>query len=234
METEVKLSPAPQHIAEKIMEKDDLFSSEKTVFSMSATYYDTADRDLKKAGLTLRLRQENHLSVCCLKYRINELSRFEAEEQASDIESGINALCARDDLSESIKNTLKKAKVLPVYSSSFERVARLISYGKSTIELCFDYGFLSQDDRILPISEMELELKNGSEEDLISLTESICNEYKLPICRESKAQRASGLTKDAFANMRRVASDNLSVNDIFSGRIFLRRTDNEFEYFTKD
>ena len=234
METEIKLSPVPQAVAENILGANALFISEKVVYSMSADYYDTPERDLKKAGLTLRLRHENNLSVCCLKYRISDISRFEAEENASDIESGISALCLRSDVAESIKTILKKANMRPIYSSSFERVSRLMQQGESVVELSFDYGFLRQEDRFSPISEMELELKEGSQRDLLTIAERLCNEYKLPICNQSKAQRAAGLTEEAFSKMIPVTLEELSVNEIFSGNIFIRKTAEKTEAFIKN
>lgn len=226
MEIEVKLSPVPQCIAEEILSRDELFICGRTVYIMEADYFDTPDGALKKAGLSLRLRRENERSVCCLKYRVSELARFEAEENAPDIQSGVVALCARPDLPESAKAVLKNAALTPIYSSSFERSCRLMIEGASLVELSFDYGVLKQENRLLFISEIELELKEGNEGDLLALTERLCNEYSLRPCKETKAQRAAALTEEAFAKMLPVPGGALGVNDMFSG-LFFAKTDGE-------
>lgn len=233
MEVEIKLSPVPQCIAEEILQRDELFICPRAVLTMQANYYDTPDGRLKKAGISLRLRQENEKSVCCLKYRVSELARFEAEESALDIQSGVTALCARDDLPQKIKDLLKNAAVLPIYSSSFERSYRLITEGSSLVELSYDYGFLKQENRMLFISEIELELKEGNEEDLLSLSDKLCHQYSLRPCKETKAQRASALTEDAFSKMLPVPSAALGVNDMFSGIFYAKKDRGNLTFYRK-
>ena len=233
MEIEVKLSPVPQCIAEEILGRDELFICETTVYTMEADYFDTPDGKLKKEGLSLRLRRENERSVCCLKYRVSELARFEAEENATDIQSGVTALCARDDLPESAKDVLRSAELVPIYSSSFERKCRLMVEGLSLIELSFDYGVLKQENRLLFISEIELELKEGNDYDLLELTERLCNEYSIRPCKDTKAQRAAALTEEAFAKMLPVPGDALGVNDMFSGLFFAKTDGDKLTFYRK-
>ena len=216
------------------MESNLHFIADSYTFTMAADYFDTPSRDLKKAGLTLRLRRENDLSVCCLKYRVSDTARFEAEEVSASIEDGIAKLSARQDLSENIKNILQKAQVVPLYSSSFKRVSRLAKEGKSVIELSYDCGYLAQQDRFLPISEVELELKDGTEEDLQNLAQRLCAEYNLSIFRQSKAQRASGLTEEAFTKMTPTPINNPSPDLLYSGKIFIRKKDNSLIYYLKN
>lgn len=234
MEIEIKLSPVYPHTAEKIMESTLHFVSAPKVFNMAADYFDTPCRELKKAGLTLRLRRENDLGVCCLKYRVSNTARFEAEESADTVEDGISLLLNRQDLSENIKNILKTAHVIPLYSSSFKRISRLVQQEKSVIELSFDCGYLKQQDRFLPISEIELELKEGEEKDMVTLARTLCKDYSLSVFTHSKAQRAAGLTEEAFAKMTPVTLEKPTDEEIYSGKVFISKNDENLVYYRKN
>lgn len=214
MEIELKLAPVKPDTGKAILENEPFYTSDIRTVKMDAEYYDTPDRDLKKHGVSLRLRKENAESVCCLKIRQSDISRHEFEENALSIETGISALCKRPDIPESIKQLISTSSLVCLFSSHYTRLFRLAQSGASTIEITYDRGYLKQGSRSCGISETELELKDGDENDLKALCAYLQAKYTLSLSLSTKAGRAAALTKDAFSVLSVYDTSNLSKQEL--------------------
>lgn len=238
MEIEVKLAPALPEIGKAILENEPFYTSEISTVKMDAEYYDTPCRDLKKHGVSLRLRKENAESVCCLKIRKSDIARQEFEENAPDIAEGISALCRRTDIPENIKQLLRTSSLVCLFSSHYTRLFRLAQSGASHIEITYDRGYLMQENRCCGISETELELKDGDENDLKALCSYLQAKYSLPLSLSTKAGRAAALTKDAFSALSVYDTSHLSQKELSlafdCGRLWCIRTDNGNVYYKSE
>ena len=160
---------------------------------MESTYFDTADHRLSRARMTLRLRLENNESVCTLKTPLPDGSRGEWECPATDIEQGIAALLALG-----APDTLKQLTgggLIPVCGAAFTRCAIDLPTEDGSAELALDQGVLTGGGKQIPLREVEIELKSGSEEAALALAAQIAAAYSLQREPKSKFRRAMDLAQ---------------------------------------
>lgn len=172
----------------------------ETTTEMRATYYDTPDRTLRARKIGLRLRQENGVSVCCMKKRGGERTadglhaHAEYECPASSIEEGLSTLPAQG-ADPVLCAELAHAGLIPICRTSFRRLARLADGGAFTAELAFDQGTLASGGRETPFSEIELELKSGDAAAFRAFGESLARMHGLMPQPLSKLARALQLSE---------------------------------------
>ncbi len=160
---------------------------------METTYFDTPDGALSAAHCTLRLRKENKETVCTLKTPLPDGSRGEWECAAADIASGIARLLRLGAPKELA--VLTQGGVIPVCGARFTRRAIVLPTADGTAELALDNGFLLGGGREIPLCEVELEHKSGSEETTLALAAQIASAYHLQPEAKSKFRRAMDLAK---------------------------------------
>ena len=89
----------------------------------------------------------------------------------------------------------KEKKFIPVVITDFVRECISICSGESVIELALDRGFIQGNDKKAPICEVELELKSGKIEDLLSLKDCLKEKFILSESQISKYKRGLLLTE---------------------------------------
>ncbi len=136
---------------------------------LRAIYYDTADRRLRKAGLTLRVRQSGSRFTQTVKsgYRADPLRRGEWE--ASVPSAAPDLALALPFLPEKLGKALSPGLLEPVFATDIHRLTRAVSLPSGTVEVSFDHGVLIAGERTLHVDEIELELKNGTAQTLYDL-----------------------------------------------------------------
>ncbi len=160
---------------------------------METTYFDTPNGALSAAHMTLRLRRENEETVCTLKTPLPDGSRGEWECPATDIHSGIQAL-----LELGAPQVLKEVTapgVSPVCGARFTRVAMDVPTADGMAELALDKGILSGGGKEIPLVEVEIELKSGSEDAACALATQLATAHGLQSESKSKFRRASMLAQ---------------------------------------
>lgn len=160
---------------------------------METTYFDAPDCALSIRHMTLRLRRENSDTVCTLKTPLPDGSRGEWECPADDIEHGIASLLALGAPAELKAHTA--GGVVPVCGARFTRLACNVPTADGMAELALDRGVLLGGGKEIPLCEVELELKSGSEKALLILAETIAAAYGLSPERGSKFRRALALAQ---------------------------------------
>ena len=159
--------------------------------SMETTYYDTPSQTLRNLHWTLRRRMENGRSVCTLKTPLPDGSRGEWETEAESIEAGIPELC---NLGAPRQLLLLTAEgVEPFCGARFTRLAKQISCSTVTVELALDQGVLLGGGKELPFAEVEVEYKQGREEDAVTFARTLAGEFDLVPEPKSKVARAMAL-----------------------------------------
>ncbi len=160
--------------------------------SMETTYFDTPDLALSARHFTLRQRLENGRAVCTLKTPTAGLGRGEWEVPEQDIHQAVPALCK---LSGWELAPLLSKGLVPVCGARFLRRAKTVVLPECTAELALDVGILRGGGKELPLAELEVELKSGSEEALLSFARSLAAQYALLPEKKSKFRRALSLAK---------------------------------------
>lgn len=158
--------------------------------AMSTTYFDTPQGALSQRKMTLRLRRENDETVCTLKTPLPDGSRGEWECAAATLTEGLTALVARGVPVDAIPDNLQ-----PICGARFTRLAIDVPTADGMAELALDRGVLTGRGREIPLCEVEIELKSGSEAATLALAQTLFLEYGLTPEPKSKFQRASALAK---------------------------------------
>ena len=164
-----------------------------STITMETTYYDTPDGALSQRHITLRRRMENGVAVCTLKTPEKSGGRGEWEVEMEEIEAAIPELCKLSGWAGLMD--LTKAGVMPVCGARFTRQAKLLERSDCTVEIAVDSGVLLGGGREIPLCEIEVEHKNGSEEATVRFASALAAELGLRQEKKSKFRRALALAK---------------------------------------
>ena len=166
---------------------------EFTAITMETAYYDTQDSLLNRLHWTLRRRYENGVSVCTLKTPAAGGGRGEWEVQAPDIAAAL-PLLQQLDTPEGLRIFTADCLVLSC-GARFTRLAKSVEIPGAVVELALDRGVLLGGGQELPFAEMEVELKEGSEEAAIRFAQALAEEFSLEPEHKSKHARAVALAR---------------------------------------
>ena len=159
--------------------------------TMETTYYDSLDGRLGDRHWTLRRRMENGVAVCTLKVPGQGFGCGEWEIECDDIFAALPKLMAMDapeELEELTSGGLKE-----FCGARFTRLAGLVEAEGCTVELALDQGHLLGGSKELFFSEVEVELKSGSEEAAVAFGQTLAREMDLKPESRSKVARARAL-----------------------------------------
>ena len=164
-----------------------------TAYEMASTYYDTPSGALSALKYTLRLRLENGRRVCTLKTPGQGHDRGEWEAEAESIESAIPMLCklgAPEQLP-----LLCAEGLIAICGAEFLRRACSLELPGGQLELALDQGFLTGGGRCMPLCEVEVELKAGSDTLAEQFAKDLAETFQLTPESASKFRRALALAK---------------------------------------
>lgn len=167
---------------------------------LQAVYADSADARLAAAGLALRLRKEGRHWVQALKGRGDGLlQRIEHEVPVPSPRGRPLPDPARHDgtpAGEALRRALGEAPLQVVYTTDIRRTHRLLRHRGATIEIAWDEGRLEAGGRFLPVSELELELKDGDVPALLDLAGKWALRHGLWLDVRTKSERGQRLARD--------------------------------------
>ena len=162
-----------------------------TTISMETTYYDTPDLKLSMHHWTLRRRMENGVSVCTFKRPHENGGRGEWEVEAASIMEGIMKLCQSGADWELMRATA--GGLMEVCGARFTRLAAPLEIPGAKVELALDQGVLIGRGKELPFAEVEVELKEGTDEAAVAFAKALAEEFGLVPEEKSKFARAMAL-----------------------------------------
>lgn len=172
--------------------KQDFSLCPQQELQMQTTYYDTPSCALSARHYTLRQRLENGKLVCTLKTPAQGISRNELELVCDDFSYATEYFCkngAPEDFHQLIAEGL-----IPVCGAKFQRTAMSLGLDNTTtVELALDSGILTGGGQSIPLCEMEVELKSGSQELTNAFASILADRYGLVPERKSKFRRAFDL-----------------------------------------
>jgi inorganic triphosphatase YgiF len=164
-----------------------------TQVRLRAQYFDTPDRVLVKARISLRLRLEGRRWVQTLKMPgAHAIDRVE-----------LNHPRPGPLLDLSVYEGTSAGKVLNAchdrlavsYETDVKRLFRRTRLGASTIEIALDQGHIQAGDLKLPIHEIEFELVSGPVQSLFILGKRWLSKHGLLLDLRSKAERGDQLAQ---------------------------------------
>lgn len=158
-------------------------------------YYDTAERDLARARVALRLRRDGEQYIQTLKSRGQSVAglseRNEWDWYLGKAKLDLKKLtdeCWPAELAGLDKKTLK-----PLFTTDFARDKAEIAWGrgkaKVVIEAALDMGKVIAGQQEEEICELELELREGEPAALLELAIELASTLALMPCDISKAER---------------------------------------------
>ncbi len=177
--------------AQEALKKD--FPLNWQEIAMQTTYYDTPTGDLGRLHWTLRRRMENGLSVCTVKTPAPNGGRGEWEVLCGDIREAIPELCKLGAPRQLL--LYAGGELEAVCAARFTRQAALLKLEDCAVELALDSGCLLGGGKELPLCEIEVEVKEGSEEAAVAFAGKLAEAYALTAERRSKYRRALALAK---------------------------------------
>ena len=164
-----------------------------STIDMETTYYDTPNGSLSARNITLRQRLENGNAVCTVKTQLDGVGRGEWETNHQRIEEAIPVLCKLGCTEDLI--ALTAPGLVRVCGARFTRQCKTLAVEGSTVELALDRGILLGGGRELPLCEVEVELKEGREDDALLFAQILAAKYGLQQETKSKFRRALDLAK---------------------------------------
>ncbi len=192
-EIELKLECEPSDLA--VLQDHPLLreASERGEADLVSAYYDTPERDLRKAGLGLRVRRIGERFVQTLKAEGDGLfARPEWEQAIKGPAPDLGALA--DTPLPGILDA--DATLAPLFTTAVTRKTYRVSQGSSTVEIALDTGRIeapAAGDRIATICEIELELKEGEASDLFALAYAVAALVPVRLGVRTKAERGYAL-----------------------------------------
>ncbi len=170
---------------------------------LDATYYDTADHALRRAGFGLRVRDGDGGRKQTLKSASAGGVFARGEWEAPVTGPGPD----RDLLDQTPAGRIVNGDVLaPVFATKVERTLRLVEHGGATIEAALDRGELQAGTDRAAVSELELELKTGAPAALFALARDLMAHAPLRLSLVSKAERGYALALGETSSARREAA----------------------------
>lgn len=168
-----------------------------------SVYFDTPDRQLRKAKLGLRVRSHGGRFVQTLKAEGDGLFDRPEWEQPLDGPEPDRAALTDTPFARLID---ADAPLAPLFTTHVHRRTYLVEQGTSRIEVALDTGRIEvpeAGDRVLTICEVELELKQGTASDLFALAHAIASLAPVRLGVRSKAERGYALAAGEIDRVRK-------------------------------
>jgi len=167
---------------------------------LESTYYDTPDGALAAAGMTLRIRKNGQRRLQTLKigsgWQAGLTERVEVEGWVRGDRPVLDHI-PLPDIREFLTADGVWDRLEPAFVTDFRRTSREVrfegEYGRARIEVDLDLGEIRAGAKTTPVSELELELKDGDPAALFELARAIHELVPLRIEYRGKALRAGQL-----------------------------------------
>lgn len=196
-EIELKLELNPKDA--DLLEASGLLAENPKKQRQRSIYFDTTDRRLAKAGLTLRIRRSGRKRIQTVKANGGgSAGLFTRPEWERGVADDVPVL---DDTTPILALVgASAARLAPAFEVRVERRTWIVRGGDAVIELVLDRGAAIAGDCRSPICELELELKQGKAAALFALARKIDAEVPVRLGILTKSERG-----DALLGPRRMA-----------------------------
>ena len=221
-EYEVKLSLPPED-TERLLSHPILTESlaERRTSRFVSTYFDTPDARLRRKRVSLRVRQCDTGTTQTLKRSgLSMVDRSEWEHDGAGKRPDPNWLRTTP-----LKSLFKQEKIVAALDEQFavetSRTIVPVSFAGGTIECALDQGSIRAKNLSLPLSEIELELKAGSEDSVMALAKALARDLPLILNLTTKAERGYSIADltwgKAVKNIPLDLSATRTIGDLVTG-----------------
>lgn len=202
MKTEFKYKLDSSEVFESIVNSEELsdYINKDAVrtIDMHAVYFDTADGDLRDAGIAYRIRYENDRITATIKWDINVEDDLKVREEFNLVinderfaENPDIEVFKSSDAYDVLHNAAGDKKLVKTIEMKFDRKQVKINTGKTISALSIDQGFIEDSSgQPVPVCEMELEWYYGDEDEFMNVASYLSEKYNLVSENTSKLQRA--------------------------------------------
>lgn len=167
---------------------------------MHAVYFDTEDRRLYREGIVFRVRKEGRRLTATLKWNGSSEEGMHKREEinvpVSDEEKLVKPdiqIFAQSEMCQVLTELVGKRTLIPLMDIYFSRRQVRVDTGRSISEISLDRGRIECGGKTAPVSELEIELYSGEEEDMMELGRRISEKYGLSAENKSKYKRGLDL-----------------------------------------
>jgi inorganic triphosphatase YgiF len=165
--------------------------------SLHAVYFDTPDRDLRRAGISLRIRRSGDRRIQTIKAANGpSAGLFDRDEWEREVPDDNLDLSGLDDGPAADLLTGVASALAPAFVVRVERTTLDLAHGGSTAELTIDEGVVEADGREDAVTEVEIELKKGAPADLFGLARDLVGAAPLRLGIRTKAERGYALLEN--------------------------------------
>jgi inorganic triphosphatase YgiF len=164
-------------------------------FDLNTTYYDTEDYQLLKAGIAMRIREnEDGEFIQTIKTKATQAQGLHQREEW-DVKLNSNVLnldvVEPVEVRQKLQEISKQHKIVPIFQTGFARTKWLLDLpNQCQVELVMDLGEVRTETASIPLHEIELELVQGKSVDcLFELAANIAANLPVAVEDRSKAWR---------------------------------------------
>ncbi|TCU68350.1 inorganic triphosphatase YgiF [Bradyrhizobium sp. R2.2-H] len=170
---------------------------------LKSIYYDTPERALRRAGLSLRVRQSGTRFVQTVKSDVVDDPLRRGEWEASVPSLAPDLALAMPFIPEKLRGQLDTQPLEAVFTADIHRHTRIVDLPSGTVEVAFDRGDLTAGGRSMPVSEIELELKSGGASAIYEIALRLAEHGTVRPSIRSKSARGFDLAADQPPSARR-------------------------------
>jgi inorganic triphosphatase YgiF len=185
IELKLEFDPASR---ERLNATEPLTGAEGRTEHLITTYFDTPDRQIWKAGYSVRIRRKGGKRIQTIK-AMGGAGLFARGEWEREVDGDTPVL----DTAGNVPTLAIDPKVLgrtgEIFATDVLRTARTIDDGKARFECAIDEGEIRAGRHKLTLNEIELEMKDGSPRSLFDFARRLDADVPLRLGVASKAER---------------------------------------------
>lgn len=195
-EIELKLQLTPE--SKEALLSAELLGDPSEVLQQRAIYFDTSDHKLQDAGFSVRIRQVGDVRTQTIKATsMSTAGLFARPEWERVVESDDPVLDHGAPIATDLWPVFAIDELLALFTVQIERKKWVRRESNSEIEVVLDEGFVISGDRQTQVLEVELELKDGEQNDLFLAARSIAKIASVRMGVLSKSERGYRLLAPA-------------------------------------
>ncbi len=202
MEIELKYSIGTVEIADAIWEDEEVSLMEEDGSrcreELRATYYDTDEFDLLKHNIAYRIREEGTRFIATLKWNGKTIGALHTREELNvNLGQGKCAdqpdptVFSQSEIGVELLEIIGNKALRGFIEVHVSRRKVRVDNNQAILEIALDTGLVLTKNGTCLISEAEIELYSGKEEELISLGDKLAQRYGL--VPETRSKFARGL-----------------------------------------